>query len=102
MYANALVALTGFVALTAAKVVPAPYAVNNLVARGNETTTITEVVDVYTTYCPQPTTCTIGGKTYTVTEATTLTITDCPCTVVKVRRERETYRPSYMCHRGEY
>jgi len=35
------------------------------------------------TYCPGPTTLTYGEHTYTVTEATTLTITDCPCTVVK-------------------
>jgi hypothetical protein len=43
----------------------------------------TEVVDVYTTYCPYATEITHGGKTYTVTEATTLTITDCPCTITK-------------------
>lgn len=36
----------------------------------------TEVVDVYTTYCPYATTLTYGTKTYTVSEATTLTITD--------------------------
>ncbi|KAH7149366.1 hypothetical protein B0J13DRAFT_524006 [Dactylonectria estremocensis] len=44
---------------------------------------VTEVVDVYTTYCPAATEITHGGKTYTVTEATTLTITDCPCTITK-------------------
>jgi len=43
----------------------------------------TEVVEVYTTYCPAATEITHGGKTYTVTEATTLTITDCPCTITK-------------------
>jgi hypothetical protein len=43
----------------------------------------TEVVTSYETYCPGPTTITYGESTYTVTEATTLTITDCPCTVVK-------------------
>jgi hypothetical protein len=43
----------------------------------------TEVVTSYTTYCPYPTTVVHGEKTYTVTEATTLTITDCPCTIVK-------------------
>lgn len=41
----------------------------------------TQVVTAYTTYCPVPTTITHGSKTYTVTEATTLTITDCPCTI---------------------
>ncbi|OAQ98942.1 hypothetical protein LLEC1_04805, partial [Akanthomyces lecanii] len=46
-------------------------------------TTITEVVDVYTTYCPEPTHLTMNNKTYTVTEACTFTITDCPCTVTK-------------------
>lgn len=41
----------------------------------------TEVVTSYETYCPGPTQITYGTNTYTVTEATTLTITDCPCTV---------------------
>lgn len=36
----------------------------------------TVTTDVYTTYCPYATTLTYEGKTYTVTEATTLTITD--------------------------
>lgn len=43
--------------------------------------TVTEVVTALTTYCPEPTTFEQNGKTYTVTEATTLTITDCPCTL---------------------
>merc|ERR1711964_946389 len=42
--------------------------------------TTTEIVKTYTTYCPAPTTVVQGNHTYTVTEATTLTITDCPCT----------------------
>lgn len=46
-------------------------------------TYVTETVTALTTYCPGPTKVTHGGKTYTITEATTLTITDCPCTVVK-------------------
>jgi hypothetical protein len=41
----------------------------------------TEVVTEYTTYCPGPTMITHSDQTYTVTEATTLTITNCPCTV---------------------
>lgn len=45
--------------------------------------TTTEVVTSYETYCPGPTTIVEGGNTYTVTEATTLTITDCPCTLTK-------------------
>ncbi|KAF3936989.1 hypothetical protein ABW19_dt0209101 [Dactylella cylindrospora] len=42
--------------------------------------TTTTVVSSYVTYCPYPTTITEGDYTYTVTEATTLTITNCPCT----------------------
>lgn len=45
-------------------------------------TYVTEVVDVYTTYCPGPTTISHGSKTYTVTEPTTITF-ECPCTVTK-------------------
>ncbi|RGP59316.1 putative sed1-abundant cell surface glyco [Fusarium longipes] len=47
----------------------------------------TEVVTAITTYCPEPTTLTHGNKTYTVTEPTTFTITDCPCTVTKSQTE---------------
>jgi hypothetical protein len=43
----------------------------------------TEIVTAITTYCPEPTTVEYGGTTYTITEATTLTITDCPCTIKK-------------------
>jgi hypothetical protein len=43
----------------------------------------TEVVTALTTYCPEPTEITHGGKTWTITKATTLTITDCPCTISK-------------------
>ncbi|KHN97006.1 Mmc protein [Metarhizium album ARSEF 1941] len=76
-------------------------------------TYVTEVVSAYTTYCPAPTEITHGTQTYTVTAVripkhprassegaesgisyltshkthghspTTLTITNCPCTVVK-------------------
>ncbi|KAH8881602.1 hypothetical protein GQ53DRAFT_832287 [Thozetella sp. PMI_491] len=54
----------------------------------------TEVVTAYTTYCPGPTEITHGGTTYTVTEATTLTITDCPCTITKP----VTTSSSVICH----
>jgi len=47
------------------------------------TTWTTEVVTAYTTYCPMATVLTYGEHTYTVTESTTLTITDCPCTISK-------------------
>ncbi|KJX97361.1 hypothetical protein TI39_contig504g00003, partial [Zymoseptoria brevis] len=43
----------------------------------------TEVVDQFTTYCPHPTTLTYASQTYVVTEATTLTVTNCPCTITK-------------------
>ena len=47
-------------------------------------TTVTTVVDFYTTVCPAPTTFTFNKKTYTVTKSTTITF-ECPCTVVTVR-----------------
>jgi len=43
----------------------------------------TEVYTEYTTVCPAATELTYNGVTYTATESTTLTITNCPCTVVK-------------------
>ena len=54
----------------------------------------TEVVTAVTTYCPEPTEITYGGTTYTVTEATTLTISDCPCTIKKP----VTVIPEVICH----
>lgn len=44
---------------------------------GHTCTTVTSVVSTLTTFCPGPTTVTYGTNTYTVTEATTLTVTDC-------------------------
>jgi len=38
----------------------------------------TEVVTAYTTYCPEATVLTQAGQTYTVSSATTLTISSCP------------------------
>ncbi|KAM0335936.1 hypothetical protein ACHAPQ_004669 [Fusarium lateritium] len=52
-------------------------------AHAKNVTYTTEVVTAYTTYCPGPTEIVHGDKTYTVTKPTTLTITDCPCTVTK-------------------
>ncbi|KAG5980169.1 hypothetical protein E4U55_004310 [Claviceps digitariae] len=43
----------------------------------------TEVVTALTTYCPHATNIAYGNKTYTVTGPTTLTITNCPCTIKK-------------------
>jgi len=71
-----VVALAALVASASASYYPAP---------SNATTPVytTEVVTSYETYCPGPTEVVHGSMTYTVTEATTLTITDCPCTIVK-------------------
>ncbi|KAL2055401.1 hypothetical protein ABVK25_004209 [Lepraria finkii] len=53
-------------------------------AWGNGTVVYTtEVVTAFTTFCPSATSFTHGTSTYVVTEATTLTITNCPCTVTK-------------------
>lgn len=41
----------------------------------------TVVTTAYTTYCPSPTTFAFSDVTYTATEETTLTITNCPCTI---------------------
>ncbi|KAI0464198.1 hypothetical protein LJB42_001802 [Komagataella kurtzmanii] len=49
-------------------------------------TTITDVVTELTTYCPEPTTFVHKNKTITVTAPTTLTITDCPCTISKTTK----------------
>lgn len=60
--------------------------VAGVAAHGNGTAPVqytTEIVTAYTTYCPAATQITHGAETYTVTEATTLTITNCPCTVTK-------------------
>jgi len=51
-------------------------------AYGNVSYT-TEVVTALTTYCPFATQITHGGSVYTVSEPTTLVITNCPCTVTK-------------------
>ncbi|GMM50849.1 Spi1 protein [Starmerella bacillaris] len=55
---------------------------------GSKTTkagvTKTEIVTAFTTYCPGPTIFTMQGRTYTVTSPTTITITDCPCTLTHI------------------
>jgi len=52
-------------------------------AWASNVTYTTEIVTALTTWCPASTQVTYGGSTYTVTEATTLTITNCPCTITK-------------------
>ncbi|CAG8977033.1 hypothetical protein HYALB_00008891 [Hymenoscyphus albidus] len=52
-------------------------------AHGNGTVVYTtEIHTAYTTVCPVSTELTFNGITYTATESTTLTITNCPCTVI--------------------
>ncbi|KAH7119137.1 hypothetical protein B0J11DRAFT_86270 [Dendryphion nanum] len=46
-------------------------------------TYVTRTTTALTTYCPGPTQVVQDGVTYTVTTATTLTITNCKCTVVE-------------------
>merc|ERR1712232_586413 len=58
---------------------------NSTMAASASDVYVTDVVTAYTTYCPESTKITHKGETYTVSEATTLTITNCPggCTVTK-------------------
>lgn len=65
--------------MTAAPTAPAPV-VAPAPAPQNYTTTVL-TTDYFTTYCPQPTTVVQKNITYTVSSATTLTITNCPCTL---------------------
>ncbi|ODQ63589.1 hypothetical protein NADFUDRAFT_53252 [Nadsonia fulvescens var. elongata DSM 6958] len=69
------------VAISAAAVAGASAAYTNVTLSD---VTVTKVVTALTTYCPEPTTLVHGNKTYTVTAPTTLTITDCPCTLTSV------------------
>ncbi|KAG9666680.1 hypothetical protein KCU95_g18031, partial [Aureobasidium melanogenum] len=59
----------------------------NGTAPANGTVYTTEVVTAYTTVCPAATSgayvTTINSKAYTISSATTITVTDCPCTLVK-------------------
>ncbi|KAK6437850.1 hypothetical protein LTR95_005961 [Oleoguttula sp. CCFEE 5521] len=54
-------------------------------ANGTAPVYVTDVVTAYTTYCPEATQITHAGQTYTVSSATTLTITNCPggCTITR-------------------
>jgi len=67
---------SSIVALTA--LVAGAFAASNASSVYYLTTTVTAL----TTYCPGPTVLTHGSLTSTITEATTVTITDCPCTAV--------------------
>lgn len=67
---------------------------------GSNDTYVTEVVTEFTTYCPEATTFTTNGKTYTVTEATTLTITDCPCTLIHPSTSSEAPKETASTYTG--
>jgi hypothetical protein len=74
-------------------------AASGAVAHYNVSTSYTtEVVTAYTTYCPGPTVITHSDTVITVSSATTLTITDCPCTIVKP----VTTSSSVICHTCGY
>jgi len=62
----------------------------------NETVVYTtEVHTAYTTVCPAATELTYNGVTYTATESETLTITNCPCTIVKPVTTSSAVAPTY-------
>lgn len=46
----------------------------------------TIVVPAYTTFCPSPTTWSYRNITYTVTEPTTIIISNCPCTITSAHK----------------
>ncbi|ELR02557.1 hypothetical protein VC83_08935 [Pseudogymnoascus destructans] len=58
-----------------------PDVVNTPVASETVDIWVVTTVSAYVTICPSPTTFTQGVQTYTITEATTLTISNCPCTI---------------------
>ncbi|KHN98661.1 uncharacterized protein MAM_03785 [Metarhizium album ARSEF 1941] len=79
------------------------FAAGALLAPGkasNRTEVVTVTNTAYTTYCPGPTTISIGNATYTVREATTLTITDCPCVLTESGRHEPTATARPGCPPG--
>jgi len=69
----AAVAAATMAGLATASVAPLDHPKN-----GTAPAYVTEVVTAYTTFCPEATEITHAGETYTVSSATTLTITNCP------------------------
>ncbi|KFY11526.1 hypothetical protein V492_04403 [Pseudogymnoascus sp. VKM F-4246] len=57
------------------------YDVNTPIASETVDVWVITTVSAYVTICPTPTTFTQGVQTYTIVTATTLTITNCPCTI---------------------
>lgn len=66
---------------TASSAVSKPQGQASSVTTSEHDSVSTVVVSAFTTYCPGSTEFTFNGKTYTATESTTMTITDCPCTL---------------------
>ncbi|MCJ1454613.1 hypothetical protein MMC28_004966 [Mycoblastus sanguinarius] len=78
-------------------VIAAPLALAAGVSAGNGTIAYTtEIVSTLTTYCPGATTLSHAGSTYVVTKATTLTITNCPCTLTKPVSSAPAVTPSTL------
>ncbi|KJZ77952.1 hypothetical protein HIM_02589 [Hirsutella minnesotensis 3608] len=77
-------ALAGVAAAHYPQVTQPPH-VHNItnIGVGVDVVVTTKVVNEYVTYCPRPTVFVFNHKKYTVTKATTLTIKDCPCTIVE-------------------
>lgn len=65
------------------------------------TSTRIEVVSEFTTYCPEATTFSYNNKTVIVTKPTTLTITDCPCTMTHIERDDHHHHSEEKHHSSE-
>jgi hypothetical protein len=100
MYAFNAAALLALAGAAAAQPTLSPVPVPTGVKNG--TVTVTSVVDVYTTYCPGPTSFHLGGKDYVVTKPTTLIITDCPCTVTETHPAGPTWIPGHPGYKPEH
>ncbi|KAI5463816.1 hypothetical protein BGZ63DRAFT_423127 [Mariannaea sp. PMI_226] len=93
MFANnaIVLALAGFAAAHEAYETPTSHHPSYPTHVHNGTVhTITKVYTAYTTICPEPTQFEFNGHHYDVTEACTLTITDCPCTVTETTGPMQT------------
>ncbi|KAF2206747.1 hypothetical protein CERZMDRAFT_89053 [Cercospora zeae-maydis SCOH1-5] len=77
------IAALGLAAVASASYAPPPSYGPPMNATTQGPSYTTEIVTSYETYCPSATSIEHNGVIYTVTEATTLTITNCPCTVTK-------------------
>lgn len=78
---QSLMPMAGLVAVANAYVYGAPSNTTAVVPVPPPAATVTVVTTDYTTYCPSATTFIHRNVTYTATEATTLTITNCPCQI---------------------